>query len=159
MSILFGHPTGNPNSHHAALAHFEAGRLDAFCVPWMPTPRELRMIKALPGLNGWGTRLERRSFAPLLNAPRVEGRLGEWRRMIMRAFFGGTVSSERLSYQANDWLMDTMTRECSRPAVTAVHSYEDCSLKQFHAAKKLGKACIYDMPIGFTRHGSRLRNN
>src|SRR5437870_5753527 len=37
MTILFGHPTGNPNSHHAALAHLEAGRLEAFCVPWMPT--------------------------------------------------------------------------------------------------------------------------
>ena len=22
MTILFGHPSGNPNSHHAALAHF-----------------------------------------------------------------------------------------------------------------------------------------
>jgi glycosyltransferase involved in cell wall biosynthesis len=34
--ILFGHPTGNPNSHQAALAHYEAGRLEAFCVPWFP---------------------------------------------------------------------------------------------------------------------------
>src|SRR5207237_245811 len=37
MSILFGHPTGNPNSYQAALAHFAAGRLEAFCVPWMPS--------------------------------------------------------------------------------------------------------------------------
>jgi glycosyltransferase involved in cell wall biosynthesis len=42
-----------------------------------------------------------------------------------------------------------MTRECQRPAVTAVHAYEDCSLWQFAEAKRLGKACIYDMPIGY----------
>src|SRR5262249_50691424 len=36
-----------------------------------------------------------------------------------------------------------------RPAVTAVHAYEDCSLLQFAEAKRLGKACIYDMPIGY----------
>jgi starch synthase len=49
-------------------------------------------------------------------------------------------------YQANRWLMRTMARECRRPTVTAVHSYEDCSLWQFIEAKRLGKACIYDMP-------------
>jgi len=56
---------------------------------------------------------------------------------------------EGLSYEANDWLMRTMARECDRKSVTAVHSYEDCSLWQFQAAKKRGKACIYDMPIGY----------
>jgi glycosyltransferase involved in cell wall biosynthesis len=40
-----------------------------------------------------------------------------------------------------------MVRECRRPTVTAVHAYEDCSLWQFMQAKRLGKACIYDMPI------------
>jgi glycosyltransferase involved in cell wall biosynthesis len=34
-------------------------------------------------------------------------------------------------------------------SVRAVHSYEDCSLWQFQEAKRLGKACIYDMPIGY----------
>jgi glycosyltransferase involved in cell wall biosynthesis len=31
--------------------------------------------------------------------------------------------------------------------VTAVHAYEDCSLWQFQEANRLGKACVYDMPI------------
>jgi glycosyltransferase involved in cell wall biosynthesis len=56
---------------------------------------------------------------------------------------------QRLSYQANDWLMRTMARNCRRSSVTAVHSYEDCSLWQFEEAKRLGKECIYDMPIGY----------
>jgi len=42
-----------------------------------------------------------------------------------------------------------MTCECRRSSVTAVHAYEDCSLWQFAEAKRLGKACIYDMPIGY----------
>jgi starch synthase len=149
MRILFGHPTGNPNSHQAALAHFEAGSLEAFCIPWMPTPRELAVARRIPGLKGWSARLEGRSFSPLLDAPRVEDRLGEWRRMAKRVFLNGAISSEALAYEANDWLMETMARECKRPAVTAVHSYEDCSLHQFEVAKRLGKACIYDMPIGY----------
>jgi len=149
MSILFGHPTGNPNSHQAALAHFEAGRLEAFCVPWMPTPNELAVARKLPGLERWTERLERRSFAPLLNAPRIEDRFGEWKRMVKRVILNRAISSEALAYEANDWLMTTMKKECIRPSVTAVHSYEDCSLCQFEEAKKRGKACIYDMPIGY----------
>src|SRR5437773_411080 len=148
MSILFGHPGGNPNSHHAALAHCEAGRLEAFCVPWMPTPEQLRRLHSVPCLNGFITRLERRCFLPLLSAARIEDRAGEWWRMMRRALIPKW-ADERLSYEANDWLMRTMARECRRSSVTAVHSYEDCSLYQFEEAKRLGKACIYDMPIGY----------
>ena len=147
MSVLFGHPTGNPNSHHAALAHFEAGRLELFCVPWMPSPVTLALIGALPGLGAMAKRLERRYFAPLAAAPKRQGRLGELRRLLLRALGRG---SEQLSYDANDWLMRTMAREIRlRPRVTAVHAYEDCSLWQFEEAKRKGKACIYDMPIGY----------
>jgi alpha-maltose-1-phosphate synthase len=39
-----------------------------------------------------------------------------------------------------------MARECHRPTVTAIHGYEDCSLWPFIEAKRLGKACIYDLP-------------
>jgi glycosyltransferase involved in cell wall biosynthesis len=42
--------------------------------------------------------------------------------------------------------MRTMARECYRSTVTAVHSYEDCSLWPFIEAKRLGKACVYDLP-------------
>jgi len=146
MSILFGHPTGNPNSHHAALAHFEAGRLEAFCVPWMPSAFTLRILEGAVPLKPLVLRLSRRYFEPLAAAPTIQGRAGEWRRLATRALgLGG----ERLAYEANDWLMRTMTRECRRPAVTAVHSYEDCALFQFEECSRLGKACIYDMPIGY----------
>lgn len=146
MSILFGHPTGNPNSHHAALAHFERGRLEAFAVPWMPSSSTLQILGRIPPLSGNASRLARRRFEPLAQAPKIQGRCGELHRLLARM---RGKSDEGMSYEANDWLMRTMKRECRRPAVTAVHSYEDCSLWQFEEAKRLGKACIYDMPIGY----------
>ena len=144
--ILFGHPTGNPNSHQAALAHYETGRLDAFVVPWFPSHSALKLLQLFPPMRPMAARLERRRFEPLADAPKVQGRFGEFTRLAIRALGKG---DEGLSYEGNDWLMKTMARECRRPAVRAVHCYEDCSLYQFEVSKKLGKACIYDMPIGY----------
>ena len=144
--ILFGHPTGNPNSHQAALAHFEAGRLEALCVPWMPSAATLNLLSGIPFLRAGVDRLKRRRFEPLKHAPKIQGRLGELRRLLVRSHGSG---DEGLAYEANDWLMRTMKRECRRKSVTAVHSYEDCSVWQFEEAKRMGKACIYDMPIGY----------
>src|SRR5437588_10676872 len=67
-------------------------------------------------------------------------------RLALRTFDAG---DERLAYEANDWLMRTMARRVAGPRITAIHSYEDCSLWQFEEAKRRGKACIYDMPIGY----------
>jgi glycosyltransferase involved in cell wall biosynthesis len=144
--ILFGHPTGNPNSHQAALAHYEAGRLEAFCVPWFPGCRTLDLLAKVPGAKAEVARLRRRRFEPLADAAIIQGRLSEWSRLLRRKLGLG---DERMMYEANDWLMRTMARAARRSTVTAVHSYEDCSLGQFEEAKRLGKQCIYDMPIGY----------
>lgn len=146
VSVLFGHPTGNPNSHHAALAHFDAHQLEAFCVPWMPSLLALQLLEHAGPLRPMAQRLGRRRFPLLARAPKIQGRFGEMRRLISRASGRG---GEALAYEANDWLMRTMARECKRCTVTAVHAYEDCALSQFMEAKRLGKACIYDMPIGY----------
>ncbi|MEQ1895764.1 MAG: glycosyltransferase family 4 protein [Vicinamibacterales bacterium] len=146
--ILFGHPTGSPFSHQAALAHYESLRLEAFCVPWMPTATQVGYLQRIPGVSLPASRLERRSFPPLMSAPRVEGPIREGVRMVRRLLSGQRVE-ERLAYEANDWLMRTMRKECRRPSVTAVHAYEDCSLWQFEEAKRRDLACIYDMPIGY----------
>jgi starch synthase len=112
----------------------------------MPMTAELWLLRQIPGIASWSARLQRRSFPPLAKAPLVQDRILEWKRMAKRILGVGT---EALAYEANDWLMRTMARECRRVSVTAVHSYEDCSLWQFQEAKRLGKACIYDMPIGY----------
>jgi alpha-maltose-1-phosphate synthase len=91
-------------------------------------------------------RLSRRHFLPLSGARKIQGRTGEFRRLLIRAL---GMDHEHLSQEANDWLMRTMFRECQHSDVTAVHAYEDCSLTQFVEATRRGKACIYDMPIGY----------
>jgi glycosyltransferase involved in cell wall biosynthesis len=146
VTVLFGHPGGSPFSHHASLAYFEAHQLEAFCVPWMPSALTIKLLESLAPLRPMAQRFRRRHFPALAGAPKIQGRLGEMRRLIIRGFGRG---DEALSYQANDWLMRTMRRECRRVSVHAVHAYEDCSLWQFQEAKRLGKACIYDMPIGY----------
>jgi len=143
MSILFGHPTGNPNSHHAAVAYLEAGVLECFCVGWMPSAKTIDILKSFAPLRASAQRLGRRHFPPLWRVPKVQGRIGEIYRLLMRAL----ALNDDPSDQGNRWLMRTMARECHRSTVTAVHAYEDCSLWQFVEAKRLGKACVYDMPI------------
>jgi len=121
MSVLFGHPTGNPFSYNAALAHFEAARLEAFCIPWMPSPATLRLLELIRPLRAMVQRLGRRHFPRLAEAPKVQGRAGESRRLLIRALGWG--DDDRLASGTNDWPMRTMRRECRRPAVTAVHAY------------------------------------
>jgi len=72
--IHFGHPTGNPNSHYAALAHWKTGKLEAFCVPWFPKKWDLGLLGLVPGLPREVEILQRRRFEPLANAPKVQGR-------------------------------------------------------------------------------------
>jgi glycosyltransferase involved in cell wall biosynthesis len=143
MSILCGHPTGNPNSHNAAVGYLEAGFLECFCVPWMPTTATIGALNQIRPLLPFAQRFARRHFPPLEHAPKVQGKIGEFGRLLMRA---AGLSDDYISAQSNRWLMRTMARECRRPAVTAVHAYEDCSLWQFMEAKRLGKRCIYDLP-------------
>jgi glycosyltransferase involved in cell wall biosynthesis len=146
MTVLIGHPTGNPFSHHAALAHFELGWLEGLCVPWMPSQVTLRVLESISPLRPLTRRFGRRHFPPLASSPKMQGRGKEIWRFLLRA---AGADSEKIVDDANQWLMRTMKRECRRPSVTAIHAYEDCSLLQFVEAKRLGKACIYDLPIGF----------
>ena len=143
MDIVFGHPTGNPNSYNAALAHVEAGRLECLCVPWMPSTTTIRALNSIKSLRPSAQRLARRHFAPLWHVRKAQGRVGEVCRLLMRA---SGLRSDQVIDQANRWLMRTMARECHRSTVRAVHAYEDASLWQFIEAKRMGKACIYDMP-------------
>jgi alpha-maltose-1-phosphate synthase len=142
MSVLIGHPTGNPNSHNAAAAYLEAGLLECFCVSWMPSAKTTGILKSLRPLRSSAQRLERRHFPLLSRAPKVQGRVREIYRLLMRAFVLNDYPYER----ANRWLMRTMAQECHRSMVTGVHAYEDCSLWPFMEAKRLGKACVYDLP-------------
>lgn len=53
--ILFGHQTGNPNAHHAALALEEAGMLGAYCTPGIRSCGKLNFLKKSPESGNWRT--------------------------------------------------------------------------------------------------------
>lgn len=154
MSILFGHPSGSPNSHHAALAHYEAGRLEALCIPWLPSGRTVRLLGALLPRQSMGRRFARRHFPQLAQAPKVQGRVGEMRRLVKRAAGWG---GDKPAQEARVWLMATMRDECRRPSVTAVHAYDESALWPFEEAKRLGKACVLDLPTGY--YPARVRTH
>jgi glycosyltransferase involved in cell wall biosynthesis len=80
------------------------------------------------------------------DAPKIQSRVAELWRLAMR---GVGFPHEKLTSQTNDWLMSTMVRNCTRPRVTAVHAYDDSALRPFREAKRLGKACIFDLPTGY----------
>jgi len=122
----------------------------------MPRRETLRLLGMIPGAGELTSRLSRRRFEPLDHAPTIQGRTGEIRRLMMRAV---GCESEALSVKANEWIMRTMRRQCRRVDVTAIHAYEDCSLYQFEEARRQGKACIYDMPIGYFRAWQKVLSN
>lgn len=155
MSILFGHPTGNPNSFNAAIAHLQAGILDSVCISWMPSRATIDLLSRVQPLRSVAQRFGRRECPPLANVRKVQGRSREFCRLLMR--IAGR-DGRHVYDGANKWLMRTLVRESYRPTVTAVHSYEDCSLWPFIRAKKLNKACIYDLPICYHRAWERTRS-
>ncbi len=126
----------------------------------MPSNLEIRLLDLIPGANHVVDRLRRRQFLPLSEAPLVQSRFGEWRRIVQRL----TTSSRRqqeverqLAHEANQWLMATLSKFCHK--ADAVHSYEDCSLGAFVEAKKNGKMCLYDLPIGYYRAWQRIESD
>jgi glycosyltransferase involved in cell wall biosynthesis len=114
----------------------------------------LHLLESIRPLEARARRLARRRFAPLANAPTIQGRLPEFRRRLLRA---AGRNDERLVDEANDWVMRTMAQHLSRATVTAVHAYEDCALDAFVAAERLGRSRIYDLPIGYHAAWARVR--
>jgi hypothetical protein len=111
MTILFGHPTGKPNSFQAALAHHEAGVLECFCISWMPWSAVMRVLRRIQPLQSQGQRLGRRQFLPLAHVPKIRCRYGESCRLFMRAC---GFEARYLSDSVNSWSMRTLARECRR---------------------------------------------
>ena len=133
-----------------------AGQLDRFCVPWMPSATTLRLLGRITPFRSLTQRLSRRQFPPHAQSRKVQGQVAEMRRLLLR---GLGRDDDRLANEANDWLMRAMARECQRSGVTAINAYEVCSLRQFVKAKRLSKACIYDLPIGYYSAWDRIRTS
>lgn len=156
MSVVIGHPTSNPNSLQAALAYWEAGTLDRFCVPWLPNRATPAVLGRVPGLARLAERLSRRVFEPLVGAPLRQGRIGEWSRLAQRCLRPGPETERRCYAQAVSWLGTAMSEALESPGVTAVHAFEDCASTVFAAAARRGRRRILEMPTCHAAHKKRV---
>lgn len=157
-SVVLSHPTGNANTRAAALGMAQAGQLAAFHTAIATFPGSwLGRAASLPGLN----ELNRRSFDPAL---RQATSMWPWREvgrvLASRAGIASLTAHERgpFSVDAVYRSLDRRVASClaAAPGTAGVYAYEDGAEASFRAARALGLACIYDLPIGYWRTARRL---
>jgi glycosyltransferase involved in cell wall biosynthesis len=150
--ILFSHPTGNANVRAALAGLFEAGILKEFQTT----------IASYPG-NFWdrlgrincGREFQRRTFDARLQSLTVQHPFRELGRMLAsRLKLHPLVRHETgvfcidAIYKSLDQITARRLRE--NPQIfSGVYTYEDGALESLTAAKELGLASIYDLPIGY----------
>jgi glycosyltransferase involved in cell wall biosynthesis len=158
--LVLSHPTGNANSRAAALGLAQRGQLAAFhtCIATFPGSA-LDHLGGLPGLR----ELRRREFPAALRGLthlwpwREGGRLlaSRLRMHSWTAHETGPFSVDAV-YQSLDAHVAATLRQRRGRGITGVYAYEDGAQASFEAAKALGIACFYDLPIGYWRAARRL---
>ena len=96
----------------------------------------------------WRARSARRHFPPLADAPKIQGRLGEMRRLITRGL--------RSDGDMRRFPMKPTTGSCARcaesadaPVCAQFMPTKIVRSGNFKRPSVWAKACIYDMPIGY----------
>jgi len=157
--LLFSHPTGSANARAALAGLTEAGLLEKFCTT----------IAAYPG-NVWGrlaqTRLgrefERRRYEDHLASKTLQHPWRELGRMLAtRLRMSSLIRHETGTfcidaiYRAQDRLAAGFLRSYPRN-FSGVYTFEDGALETLAAARELGLAGIYELPIGYWRSAREL---
>ncbi len=159
--MLLSHPTGNANVRHAALALAEAGLLEEFwtCVEWNPDSWKARL--APPRLR---RELERRMFPAAVRARARSFPWREWGRLISSRVGLGVLARHERGVFSLDAIYQDLDRRVARRARTlgaagllrGVYAYEDGAEDSFAAARELGLARFYDLPIGYWRSAQAI---
>ncbi len=151
--IVLIHPRGNANVRQALRTFREAGRLGAFCTSVATDPAQT-LQKLLPG----GVRAEwmRRSF-PEVGAGKIWAHPG----MELMRLAAQRTGCERLTRAetgrfCHDNVAGDLDRWAARrlkrlPELGAVYAYDDCAVESFRAAREMGAACLYELPIAYLR--------
>lgn len=158
--LVFSHPTGNANVRAAAAGLAQAGQLAAFHTAIATFPG--RWLDRL-GAAGPLAELRRRRFEPELasftktwpwrEAGRLlAGRTG-WTALVRPET--GPFSVDAV-YQSLDRRVAGSLARAAQQGADGVYAYEDGAADAFRAAKSLGLACYYDLPIGYWRAARRL---
>ncbi len=149
---ILGHPTGNMNVRQNALALAEAGMLKEFwtCLnfdvsksPWKSLPAGLKQ------------KVGRRSFSL---PSEVEIKTSPWqelgRHLVaalgIRSEVGSLFSVDGV-YRALDRRIAADLNDADPAGWTGVFASEDGALESFRTASQMGKARVYELPIGYWR--------
>jgi len=160
--LVLSHPTGNANARAAALGLLQAGQLTAFQTSIATFPGDwLDRLSGLPGLG----ELRRRRFDPALKDVTA---MWPWREagrlLASRAGLRSLTAHERGAfcvdavYRSLDLHIAHGLAKAGTAAAgrSGVYAYEDGALASFQAARSLGIARLYDLPIGYWRAARRL---
>lgn len=143
--LLLTHPTGNANVRNALLAFEEAGLLGGFSTT-------LAVPQSSPVLT-------RRSY-PI---PWKKVTISPWReclRLTAGRFSPAALPTPETGWASIDQVYRALDRRAARlltrPSFKGVYAYEDGALACLRAAKAMGKAAIYELPIVFGPHARKI---
>lgn len=161
MKIQISHLAGNANTRAAVYGLQRAGLLGRYITSVAVfNDRKGRLIKALPGLK----KFARKSY---LDVIQPQTRCYPWRELGRQLC--GTLKLHRWTSAEDAYFspfqgclyIDRMAAKYLRrhaAQMAAVYCYEDAAIETFRTAKVLGKACMYDLPIGHWREMRKLLN-
>lgn len=156
--IHCSHPTGNANSRAVIAGFHDAGLLTEFT-----TSIAAFEGGALDRLGGIGSfsEIRRRRFDPGLRSKSTVWPWREFGRLLARKSGLQVLTRHERGVFCVDAVYNSIDRRVARQlgrgaSVKGVYAYEDGARASFIAAKKLGIACLYDLPIGYWRSARRL---
>ena len=158
--VLLLHMTGNENIRQAILALYQAGMLAGLhtTIAWQPGSALDRFLPAR-----LRSELARRSFPgispelihshPWHEMLRLIASRAGWHSLLRHET--GLFSSDAICAALDGAVARTLAHG---PMPDAVYAVDNCALQTFRAAKMRGVRRIYEMPIGYARAGSALRD-
>lgn len=157
--LLFSHPTGNAFVRAALVCLHESGALHEFDTTVASYPGN---VWDRLGRTSWGREFQRRKFDERLQSLTRQHPFRELGRMLAsRLKLTQLVRHETgvfcidAIYKSLDKITAKRLRE-NPQAFTGVYAFEDGALESLTAARELGLAGIYDLPIGYWRTARNL---
>lgn len=160
MKVIVSHPQGNRNVR-AIISAFDKRQQLAEFDTTIAVDEQSGWLKLLPG--ALRAELLRRTF-PLKPCMITSHPFRELGRMVFPKIGLKSVTRHEEGWACVDQVYRDLDRHVARRLVDlkkkqnikAVYAYEDGALETFSAAKKLGLACIYDLPIAYWETGRKL---
>lgn len=160
MKIVVSHPQGNRNVR-AIISAFDKRKQLAEFDTTIAVDENSAWLGLLPA--ALRTELMRRTF-PIKSGMIASHPIREIGRMLLPKMGMKTMTRHEEGWACVDQVYRDLDRRVAgrladlvkKQNIKAVYAYEDGALETFTAAKKLGLACIYDLPIAYWETGRKL---